>query len=244
MKKLLVDTIYAILAFQKKCLKWYYDFRYAKYSKTGSVSSKTHITANETLHLTAQEKLDAKEVVENAKSIFKEHLNEPQKVFDYIRAQGTPVFRFKNATKILWFAGEDEGFITPKSGIQAILLCLCINLFSPEKINFAFKTPAIFVIKDTDLSPYFLAYQLYHWMAFSKNLSGYDEKTVRNFKNIFNLEKDIMARKSLSIEEILSLKEAIARDVEAINMVTQLALEISGQKNASDKLKKDGNISI
>ncbi len=119
-----------------------------------------------------------------------------------------------------------------------------INIFSKDKIELGLQTQGMFVLRDTDLNPYFLAYQLYHWMAYSKNLSGYDSRTVKQFKNIFNLENDIMARKSLSIDEILSLRESIAREVAAIDMVVALAREISGSKKASDKLKKDGDISI
>ncbi len=237
-----LKIINKILAFQKKVLNWYYDFKYAKYKKKSS--SKTYVTAGETLYLNAQEKLDAKEVIENAKNIFKENLDELEKIFEYIAAKGTPVIKLKKADTLLWFVGQEEGFIPPQKNIKALALCLLINIFSKEKLGFDFETKGMFVFRDTTLSPYLLAYHLYHWMAYSKNLSGYDERTARQFKNIFVLEQDIMARKSLSIEEILSLKEAIAREIEAIDMVVQLAKEVSGAKKASDKLKKDGNISI
>jgi len=237
-----LKIINAILAFQKKALTWYYDFKYAKYTKKSS--SKTFVTAGETLYLNAQEKLDAKEVIENAKSVFKENLNEPEKIFDYIQSQGTPVIKLNNAPTMLWFVGQEEGFIPPQKGLKALALGLLMNIFSKEKIESGFQTKGVFVFRDSILSPYFLAYHLYHWMAYSKNLSGYDEKTLKQFKNIFVLEKDIMARKSLSIEEILSLREAIAREVEAIDMVVQLAKEVAGAKKASDKFKKDGDISI
>jgi len=243
MKKLFVDSLYAFLNLQKKVLTWYYDFKYKKHSSK-STSSKTYITAGETMYLNAQEKLDAKEVINNAKNVFKEHLKDPQKIFEYIESQGTPIFVIKKARTVLWFVGEDEGFIPAKSGFQALALALCLNIFSNQKLALGFETPALFALKSYEVSPYFLAYQLYHWMAYSKNLSGYDAKTIKNFKNIFALDKDIMAMKNLSIEEILSLREAIARDVEAIEMVAALAKEVSGQKKASDKLKKDGNISI
>lgn len=237
-----LKIINSILAFQKKVLAWYYDFKYAKY--TPQSSSKTYVTSGETLYLNAQEKLDAKEVIENAKSVFKENLNEPKKIFEYIESKGTRVIKLKKATTILWFAGQEEGFIPPQKNLNALTLGLLINIFSSDKIELGLQTQGIFVFRDTDLNPYFLAYQLYHWMAYSKNLSGYDSRTVKQFKNIFNLEHDIMARKSLSIEEILSLRESIAREVAAIDMVVALAREISGAKKASDKLKKDGDISI
>jgi hypothetical protein len=237
-----LKIINAILAFQKKVLTWYYDFKYAKYTKQSS--SKTYVTAGETLYLNAQEKLDAKEVIENAKSVFKENLDEPEKIFDYIKSQGTPVIKLQKAPTILWFAGQEEGFIPPQKGLKALALIFLINIFSKEKIAIGLQTQGMFVFRDTVLSPYLLAYNLYHWMAYSKNLSGYDERTLKQFKNIFAFEQDIMARKQLSIEEILSLREAIAREVEAIDMVVALAKEVSGAKKASDKLKKDGDISI
>jgi hypothetical protein len=237
-----LKIINAILDFQKKVLTWYYDFKYAKYTKKSS--SKTYVTAGETLYLNAQEKLDAKEVIENAKSVFKENLDEPDKIFDYIKSQGTPVIELKKASTVLWFAGQEEGFIPPQKGLKAFVLGLLINIFAKDKITLGLQTQGMFVFKDTIISPYVLAYQLYHWMAYTKNLSGYDEKTLKQFKNIFALDQDIMARKKLSIEEIISLREAIAREVEAIDMVSQLAKEVAGAKKASDKLKKDGDISV
>lgn len=237
-----LKIINAVLVFQKKVLNWYYDFKYSKYKKKSS--SKTFITAGETLYLNAQEKLDAKKVIENAKSVFKEHLNEPEKIFDYIKSEGTPVFKLTKAHTMLWFVGQEEGFIPPQKGFNALALSCLIKFFAKEEIKVGFETSGMFVFRDTVLSPYFLAYHLYHWMAYSKNLSGYDEKTAKQFKNIFVLEKDITARKNLSIDEILSLREAIAREVDAIDMVVQLAKEVSGAKKASDKLKKDGDISI
>lgn len=237
-----LKIINAILAFQKKVLTWYYDFKYAKYTKKSS--SKTYVTAGETLYLNAQEKLDAKEIIDNAKSIFKENLDEPERIFDYIKSQGTPVIKLHKASTMLWFVGQEEGFIPPQKWLKALVLSVLINIFSKEKVPFRCQTPGMFVFRDTTVSPYLLAYHIYHWMAFSKNLSGYDERTVKQFKNIFVFEQDIMARKQLSIEEILSLREAIAREVEAIDMVVALAKEVSGAKKASDKLKKDGDISI
>lgn len=244
MKNVFINIIYIIVGLQNKILKKYYDFKYRRISKTRSFSSKTYITAGEKMSLNAQEKLATKEVVENAKNIFKEHLKEPKEIFEYIKEQGTSIFLIERANTVLWFVGEEEGFIPPKTGLSAILLELCINIFSSQKIPFGLKTPAMFVLRGLDVSAYFLAYQLYHWMAFTKNLSGYDPKTVKNFKNIFNIDRNPTAIKNLSIEEILSLQEAIARDVEAIDMVVELAKEVSGQKKAMDKLKKDGNISI
>lgn len=244
MKKIFINIIYSVVNLQNKLLKKYYDFKYRKISKTKSVSSKTYLTASEKMTLNAQEKFYAKEVVDNAKSVFKKHLQDPEKIFEYIEERGTPIFVVKKANKILWFIGEEEGFIPPKTGILAVFLWVLLNIFSSQKISFGFKTPAMFVVRGFDVSAYFLAYQLYHWMAFTKNLSGYDPKTIKNFKNIFNIDRDPTAIKNLSIEEILSLQEAIARDVEAIDMVVELAKEAAGQKKAMEKLKKDGNISI
>jgi hypothetical protein len=50
--------------------------------------------------------------------------------------------------------------------------------------------------------------------------------------------------KEMSIEEILALKEAIARDAQAAEFVIQLAKESTGAKKALDKMKNDGGASI
>lgn len=244
MRKFFVKLFGKVIIAQSKILELYYNFKYRKFLSTKSVSGKTHISSYETMTLDSQEKIKIEEIIEESKSVFKDYLDNPEQVFAYIEKQGTPVIKMKNANIVLWFIREDEGFIVPQKNLRALFLSFMIKVFSNYKMDVGVKTPCMFLMRDLPFSPYTLAYQLYHWLAYSNNLAGYDEHTMKNFKNIWALDKDPRKIKTLSLEEILSLKEAIARDVEAIDMVKELAVEISGQQKASQKLKEQGDTTI
>ena len=50
--------------------------------------------------------------------------------------------------------------------------------------------------------------------------------------------------KSLSMEKIISLKEAIARDQEATTFVLNYTKEVEGSKKVLDKIKNDGGANV
>ena len=86
-----------------------------------------------------------------------------------------------------------------------------------------------------------MLHQFHKWCAFKKDLPGFDEKSQALFKENLNKMSD---GKDLSVEEIIALKEAIARDAQAAEFVIQLAKESDGVKNALNKIKNDGSAEI
>lgn len=98
-------------------------------------------------------------------------------------------------------------------------------------------------MRDGEINIYYMLHQFHKWYGFKKNLPGYDEMAQDLFKdNLDNMsDSDV---KEMSIEEILALKEAIARDAQAAEFVIQLAKESTGAKKALDKMKNDGGASI
>ena len=67
-------------------------------------------------------------------------------------------------------------------------------------------------------------------------LPGFDDEAQQKFKKIFEYEIDANVQ-TLTYEEIISLKEAIARDIEAIDFVTKLAKEQDGAKKVFENIK-------
>jgi len=82
------------------------------------------------------------------------------------------------------------------------------------------------------------------WLSYINELPGFDENTRKNFKNVWDSNADSMEISSLSIEEILSLKDAIARDLEAIKFVKEMAREFVGQKNSLDKIRQGKSVNL
>lgn len=76
-------------------------------------------------------------------------------------------------------------------------------------------------MRDLPLDAYYTIQQFHKWYAAKLELPGFDAESQNNFqKYLENINDEGI--KNLSVEEIIGLKEAIARDVEAINFVIEL----------------------
>lgn len=208
-----------------------------------STTTKTHINASETMVLSTQTEKIIDAMEEEVKNIVRSCLTNPELLLKFVEEHGTSVYKMAHADKLLSRINEEEGFITPLKGFKAFYLNFIVGLFSEKKFKFSFKTKEMFVMRDLQINIYYMLHQFHKWYGFKKNLPGYDEKAQELFKE--NLDKmsdsDV---KEMSVEEILSLKEAIARDTQAADFVINLAKESSGAKKALNKIKNDGSAEI
>ena len=165
--------------------------------------------------------------------IIKANVKTPEKLLDYIEKNGTKVYKINNADKILSAIGEFEGFITPIRGLKALYL----NLILEKKVSFF--TDEMFVLRDLPIDIYVMAHQFYKWYGWKIKMPGYDNKTQENFKKIWEFEKEDNV-KGLTYNELANLKEAIQRDIEAIDFVINLAKENDGAKKGFENLQNGG----
>ncbi len=206
--------------------------------------SKTYLTANDTLKIEGIVKTKVEEINCNAKEIFAKYIDNPEEMFKFIESKGTKVIRAAHIQNALILLGENEGFLMPFSGLKALLVCILINMFSENKIKVALKTPELFVIQDGQPNVYFLAHQFHHWLAYINGLPGYEEKTVASFKNIWEPDFCSSEINKMSVSDILCLKEAIARDLEAIKFVKEVSREIIGSKESARRLKQGESLNL
>ncbi len=202
-------------------------------------SIKTHINASETLTITSDTNKILDTITSEVINIVKTCETDPKKLLDFVQDHGTPVYRIKKADKILKRIKEEEGFISPISGLKAFYLNFFTALLSEKRLKFSFKPEAMFVLKDAEPSIYFILHQFYLWYGYTKGLPGYDEKS----RSLLKAHIDVMSESDvngMSVEEIIGLKEAIARDREAAEFVIQLAKESSGAKKALEKMQQGG----
>ncbi len=245
-RKTIVKIFYKIELIKKK-VKGFFSRGKKKKSFAGfsGKNNKTYLTANETLELNSQNKQDNLSIRNQAKIIIKEYKGDPEKILNYIKNQGTPVIKVKYAEKVLTFLKEDEGFIYPQKGIRALILSIAVNVLSSDKkIKIGLKTPEIFFMRNQPANFYFLAHQFYHWMSFKNNLDNFDENALYHFKNVASNDLSDKDISNMSLTQILSMKDAISRDVEAIEFVKEITKELIGSKNALNKLKQDKSINI
>ena len=232
---LIQKLLYFLLSAKEKSLKIRLD-KHLKRSSTNS-TSKTVMSSNATLTLTSETQKNSQLVKENIEAIVKKTGGNPLELISFIKSKGTPVFRPANADKFLALIGEEEGFITELKGRPAILL----NLFVGQGIKL--KSTPMFVMREGNIDPYYFLHHFYKWYAMKYKLPGFDYEAQRLLKISLKNANDKRLQ-NLTLDQMLALKEAIARDNEASDFVIQLAQHKDGSKKVLDKMKNDGGANI
>lgn len=196
-------------------------------------TSKTIISGNETFTLSAQTNQNIELVKKNVADTMYACSNNPEKLLEYIEAQGTRVYKLKNAGRILQFIGEEEGLITSLKGYKAFYL----NFFIKHRISFN-STPAI-VLSEGTIEPYYMLREFYKWYSLNMKLPGFNFEAQENFKKYLKNGNDPSLKK-LNYRAMLELKEAIARDKEANEFVLSTVRSKEGGSNVFKKMNNGG----
>lgn len=194
-------------------------------------TSKTVLSKDYTVNFNSETEKNKQKLKDEVTLILKEFNNDVDKILGYIELEGTKVYNLKFAEPLLKLLGEEKGFLTAIDGFKAFIL----NLILEKK--FSFKSEDIFVVEDKNVEPYSLIHQFHKWYAKKLNLPGFDKKSQKLFKKYLKNDKDVS---KLKMEEIVTLKEAIARDTDAINFVVDLAKNSEGSKEALKKIVDGG----
>jgi len=193
--------------------------------------SSVHANSAAMLSITSSTNKKADKCREKIEAILDLYYKEPKKLFDYIQKANTPVFVVKNITKILNLIHEKEGFILPKRGIEAFYLNFILN----KKISF--KTSEMFLVSNYDVDICELAYQFHNWYCYKMGLDGYDAKTQEHFKHVFEI-CETSKIDNLSFQDVISLKTAVRRDIEAIEFVQRFVQKKTKSKKNLDEIKQ------
>lgn len=229
--------IYCFVSLQEKALRRK-SVRNMETSYSNATSKKVFGFAA-SLEISSQTKNNKIKLDNSVKTLLKKYDNNPEKLLDFVRKSGTNVYRIPFADKILSLIGYEEGFMSSMDGFKALYLNIAVHFLSREKINFSLHIEPMFVLRNMPLDTYCMVQQFYKWYAMKLNLPGFDTQSQKNFQKFLAPSQDENI-KELSIEEILGLKEAIARDVEAINFIVDLAKNTSGSKSAMKKIMMGG----
>ncbi|MBR1942685.1 hypothetical protein IJ843_03000 [bacterium] len=233
MGKIIQKAVYLILALQEKFARR--KRRKARTSFTNS-TSKTVLNNGCSLNLTVKTEENKAKLENNVAAILKSFENMPEKMLIYIERNGTPVIRHPKAGKILDIIREEQGYIRELKGLKAFLL----NLMLFRKIGF--KTQAMFLMDEGQLDQYAMIHQFYKWYAMKIGMPGFDANAQENFRKYID-ENSYLNMDNLDVDDIIALKEAIARDVDAITFVENIAKQNEGSQKAMKKLT-DGGASV
>lgn len=201
-------------------------------------------TGDDSLSLSNKQKFISAGINKKARSIIKSAVESPEVLLAFIESKGTVIVKSKFMGKILRLFGEQEGFLTPMKGIKALLFTIIINIFSLNKLEIGLKTPAMFALNDKPVNIYTLSHQFHLWLSYINKLPGFEEKTMKNFKNFWEEGPNSQDVSYLSVEEILSLQDIIDREKEALDFVKEMAREFVGQKSSLKKLREGKSISL
>ena len=174
-------------------------------------------------------------VLKNVSDIIKSCNNDITKLLSYIESKGTKVIRLENADKILAVIKEEEGLITSLEGIEALYINIITNS------GFSLKSKPMFIMRNGQIDPYYMAHQFYKWYALQMKLPGFDFMSQKIFKIYLNSDGAILS--NLTLDEMTGLKEAIARDQEATTFALDLAKQKDGSKKVLEKMQ-DGGASV
>lgn len=165
-----------------------------------------------------------KEVERISTKIVKKYFGDIDKTIAILEKRGIKVYRTRFAVKILKNINEKQGFLTPLKGFKAFYLNFFISLLCDKKLSFKMNTPSMFVFSGTPIDKYFLASQVYRFVAYRKKLPGFEYSVQDKFKKIYR-NPNTKNFNSLTAGDIFALKEAIARDVESVDFAVKLNAE-------------------
>ncbi len=222
--------IYFLLEKQEKTLRRKLK-KHLKFSSTNS-TSKTILGKGVTVTINAETEKNKELVKKNVSDIVNSCANNPEKLLQFVESKGTKVCKLDNADKILGVIKEEEGLITPLEGIEALYINLITNS------GFSFKSKPMFVMRNGNVDPYYMAHQFYKWYAQQMNLPGFDFLSQKIFKIYLNSDDTLLS--NLNLDEMTGLKEAINRDQEATDFALMLAKHREGSKKVLEKMHNDG----
>lgn len=197
------------------------------------------ITHCASLELNTKTQKGKEKLENNLRLILKKYDNDPEKLIGFVERSGTKVYSIPCAKRILKAIGCEEGFINANSGAKGLYINLIISILGGEKKKISQKSEAVFIFDKVLPDKHIVIQQFHKWYAMKLNLPGFDETSQNNFQKFLEPGNDNQI-KDLTIDEILGLKDAIARDVEAISFVVELAKSTSGAKNALKKISTGG----
>ena len=234
MNGVLKKIIYFLLSIQEKTLSHRLDktLRSSYKNKT----TKTIISATEHMTLSAETVKNKDLVRKNVEDIVNGVKDDSAKLLDYVRSAGCTVVEIPNADKILKVIGEDLGFISELRGLKALYLNSCLGM------RLSFKTKPMFILKQGPVEFLAVVYHFYRWYSMKMGLPGFDYDSQQKFKIYMkNINADTSA---LSMESLLALQEAVARDKEATEFCLEYSKRTKGAENAHKKILEDGGANI
>ena len=205
-------------------------------------SKKLFFTGNEELMISSSNDKKADEVTKLAYTMLQKYKDKPEAILQFMESKGTKIVLVPQLLPLLKFLGYEEGFIPKHCSWKAFVLNFAIQTCLKETHNLSFEMPDVLITCKKDINVHFIAYHFHHWLSYINELPGYNAKTLSLFRATFNNPKANM--NLLSINQILSLKDIIDRDRQAIDFVQKFVREQVGAKKCVDNMISGQTVNI
>lgn len=190
---------------------------------------------DDTFKLVAETRQQVDQVAESAREAIQSFYTEPHRLAEFIQSHGTPVYVLPGGPIphiVLKALGLEPGFLLPDQSPQFRGLQKLLERYTPlgcsEKSASQAFQHGVFVIPQGLFTMGFLSHQLHHWLAFRSGMDGYCPRARRLYKRFWKEQQGKIGREvyKMDVEDILALKAAIARDLEALQFLKNIADEV------------------
>lgn len=178
------------------------------------------------------------EVAESAKDAVKTFYKDVEDLALFIERHQTPVYVLGGLLPqlVLWLLGFQPGFVPPvdnkryerlKQFLTWYEQVFCRRPRLKEKLPCDFRY-GVFVLDRALFSVGFLSHQLHHWLAYRSGMAGYCERAQKLYRRFWNEGGGVIGDEvyEMSVEDLLALKAAINRDLEALMFLREVVREI------------------
>ncbi|WP_373531191.1 hypothetical protein [Vampirovibrio sp.] len=194
---------------------------------------------DDTFKRVAETREQVNQVAASAREAIQAFYTDPQGLVELIERYETPVYVLRAgpfSNVILKILGFEPGFILPEATPRFTWLQRVLSVqdrfFSGRKGRHPNGTVSfsngVFVIPDALLTMGFLSHQLHHWLSFRSGMDGYCERARRLYKKFWAENQGQIGREVFKMDaaDIMALKAAINRDLEALKFLKAIADEV------------------
>ncbi len=192
----------------------------------------------DTFKLVAETQRQVQAVTNRARAAVKAFYRNPDDLAIFIEKQGTPVYALAGGLRgfgirlCLFFFGYEPGFVPPPRNDQFSVrryesLCKVLLHFCGERPGCNFDK-GVFVLPKKLFTVGYIAHQLHHWLACLAGLPGYNAVEQEEFRQFMVNRKGVVGPEveNMSEAQIVSLRNAIHREIEALKFIKDVTEEI------------------
>lgn len=180
-------------------------------------------------------------IYEDISNAVKKNVHDVSGLLEFVENRGTTVVRGKHVDKVLYLFGKTVGFLPPMKGLKAKGILYFFKMMGIWKHPITEKTPPMFAFSEKDPAMGYMIHQLHHWLSYNNGLPGYSEEAQSKLSMVLDPTvdmEDLQAEfEKMSSSEVKELREAIARDQEALMLIQKLAQEVFEPQSTFDAIK-------